>query len=95
MFSFEEWKQDASRERQQAFFAVYERIRYRWISPRGPMRWHQGFVKPHYYLAAAFADKGLDTIEVFRRMVMLCEELDFFLDIRTAESWNNQPCLER
>lgn len=89
MFVVDEWKQDASSERQQAFSAAYQQIPNNWIFPRGPMRKHEGFPKPHYYLAAAFADKGLDIMEVSRRMAMLCEELDFFSESRTAESWRS------
>lgn len=78
MFVRHEWEKDASESRQNLFREAYSAISEvgRGIFfPRGPMRRGDLFAKPKDYLAAAFADKGLDRLDVERRMSIIKDNI--------------------
>ena len=76
MFVEHEWRRDASEARRGHYSQAYSAIcAIGGMFPRGPMRSSEGFSKPKEYLAAAFADKGLDAMEVRRRLNGLREQL--------------------
>lgn len=91
MFILHEWKEDASPQRKQAYEVAMQQIPRRWIFPNGPMARFEIFLKPQHYLAAAFADKGLDQMEVSRRVSVLCKEIEVVFGSQATEPHRQYP----
>ncbi|KAI9884776.1 MAG: hypothetical protein M1823_003451 [Watsoniomyces obsoletus] len=73
MFDDHEWRRDADPHRlhlHRRALIVLDPL-HDWLFPRGPMRGTEIFPKPKLYLAAAFANQGLDELEVSRRLLEL------------------------